>query len=293
MEEYFGWIEMPQEVEAVMALQPFQTFADTPIAHAEQELPIAVSGYEISKKVLGKYLPPQDQKSAGTCVSFGTACAIHMTWLYNIAKNNGSADEFKMLSTEYIYGISRVEVGGKRIGCRSDGSVGGWAVEGCKKYGTLFREKYDKFNLESYSMELSRDWGCTGVPDMLEPIGQRHKITGFTKILNSKDAKKAIANGCFLTICSNVGFNKTRDSNGVATPGPRWAHCMASVSYKDDLFAIQNSWGQYFSGGRGDLPDDSCFYVTAKTLDRMLEQNDSYAIDNYEGFKPQNIDWLI
>jgi hypothetical protein len=285
-----GWIDMPEQVEAILPTQPFPYFCDTPCGSDDVKIPERIMGWEMAVKVLGHNIPQKNQGQYGTCTSFAGAYATEMTMIAEIYA--GQSEEYKPLSTEAIYGFGRVEVGGGRIKCMSDGSNGIWTVEGLKKYGTIARGVYGKYDLSKYSGALSREWGCKGIPEEIEKECLFHKIGAYSQVKTLLDVDRALASGYFIIVCSSVGFNKVR-KDGVATPGPRWDHAMSCLGKNKDLYLIQNSWGDFFSGTKGDLPDDSCFYVEGKVLERMLAANDSYAVSNYEGFKTRELDWYI
>ena len=73
-----GWVNDPQEVESVVALQPYKTFSDTEAGRftTASALPDNVYLWDAARKVLGKLLPPRSQGKVGSCVAFGCIRAI-------------------------------------------------------------------------------------------------------------------------------------------------------------------------------------------------------------------------
>lgn len=292
-----GWIDDPHAVAAIAELQPFASFGDTPAGVDESALPAQVFLWDAARKVLGSVLPPRNQGQIGTCVSFGTARAVEYTMLSEIAA--GEPETFRTIATEPIYGGSRVEIGKGRLG-RGDGSVGAWAAEWAKSYGIIDRAKYGTIDLSTYSVDLSRRWGISGVPSDLEAIARIHPIQAITKISTWDQAKRALASGYGIAICSNQGFAMTRDADGFARPSGTWSHCMCLSGYqtgKREGGRIDNSWGgSAHTGpvGAGN-PGPEGFWADAQTIDKMLGYGDSWAFSSFAGFpaRPKrSLDWI-
>jgi len=292
-----GWVEDDDAVRAVQAQQPFRVFADTPAGRADDPLPPSVYLWDAQRKLTGKAPPSGNQGPVGSCVSFGTARAIERTLAAQIVVKGGNADEYKALVEEVIYAGSRVEVGKGRI--RGDGSVGAWAAQFAKDYGVVDRGKHGGYDLSAYSPERAREWGRSGVPDDLEPVAKEHPVKEITLVKTWSYAKKALASGYGIAVCSNQGFAQSRDANGVARASGNWAHCMALDGYHTEggkeWGHIENSWGpDYFRGpvGWGD-PPLSGFWADSATIGRMLAQGDSWAFSSVKGFPSRKLDWFV
>jgi len=289
-----GWEYLPDEVETIRSMQPFPTFGSTP-ANLVTDIPDHVFLWDAAKKVLGRLRRSKNQLSVGSCVSFGTDNAVEDTMCVEIAL--GEAEEYKELVEEVTYGGSRVEVGGGRIS--GDGSVGAWAAEFVKNWGVVARGIYGTYDLSTYSESRCRDFGRNGVPAEIETVAKVHPVKTITQINTWDQAKKALASGNGIAICSNQGFSMKRDANGVCRPSGSWAHCMALDGYiivnGKEYGHIKNSWGDDAHTGPvgwGE-PGLDGFWTDAETIDRMLRQDDSWAFSAVEGFPARKINWLL
>lgn len=253
--------------------------------------------HEIYREIADAECKSHNQGSYGTCVGQGYALGVDVLQCAEIKA--GEREKFvAKCSVEYIYGASRVEIGGGRI--RGDGSNGSWAAEALMKFGTLHRMKYldGKYDLTRYSGDLSRLWGRNGVPDELESIGKEHPVRKTALVRSYEEARDSIANGYPVPVCSNYGFRSVRDKDGFCRPSGSWSHCMLFVSV-DDAFGrpgllCWNSWGEDWISGpiRHNQPLGS-FWVDAEVADAMLRQDDSYALSGYDGFKTQDLDYRL
>jgi hypothetical protein len=290
-----GWVSDPDEVAAVVARVAPPVFADTPAGQA-QDLPAAVYLWKAYERLPGKTPPVKNQGQVGSCVSFGTNAAVERTLAAQAAA--GQPWEWVRFTEEATYGGSRVEVGGGRI--RGDGSVGAWAAEFVVKWGMLPRQKHGSVDTTTYSESLCRQWGSRGVPDDLEATCRKFPVKDTTRITTWADAKKALASGYGIAVCSNQGFAFQRDQNGVCRTSGSWAHCMCLDGYHTEggreYGHIVNSWGG--DAHRGPVgwgnPGPDGFWAESATVDRMLRQGDSWAFSGATGF-PRRVlpDWFI
>lgn len=297
-ELFFGWHKDEEAVKKVAEFLPFKVFSDTPAGKADDPLPDQVYMWHAYRKIYNKGPPSRNQGSIGSCVSFGTNTAIERTMVVDIALK-GANYEYKDIAQEVTYAGSRVEVGKGRI--RGDGSVGAWAAEFVKGWGVVAREKHlgGKYDLSTYDISRCRSWGNSGVPDDLEPVAREHPVKEITLVKTWADAKKALASGYGIAICSGVGFKGNRDQNGVKTRRGSWPHCMALDGYHiengREYGHIENSWGERPNEGPvgwGD-PPTSGFWVASSTIQQMLNEGDSWAFSTVVGFPSQKIDWFV
>lgn len=292
----FGWVDKPEEVEAVAKKLRFKVFSDTEAGQAEDPLPDRVYLWQVFKKIDPKGPPTKNQNPVGSCVSFGTNNAITRTMAFEIVVQKKNF-EFKDIAEEVTYAGSRVEVGGGRI--NGDGSVGAWAAKFVKDWGVVSREKHGEYDLSSYDPARCRAWGKSGVPDTLEQIARSHPVQTITQIKTWAEAKRALANGYGIAVCSNQGFTMQRDSRGVARASGSWPHCMCFDGYhtegSQEFVHVENSWGPSLHTGPvgwGE-PSTSGFWAESSVAARMLAQNDSWAFSAVKGFPARKLDWFV
>lgn len=290
-----GWVDDPEAVEEVAAGLEYPSFGETPAgAIPEAELPENVFLWDAARKVLGKLLPPRNQGKVGSCVSFGTNRAIEYTALSEIAR--GEQEEYREIAEEVTYAGSRVEVGGGRI--RGDGSIGAWAAKFVNQWGVVDRAIHGKFDLRQYSEQRCREWGSSGVPTELEQVTRNYPVKTTTLVKTIEEAKKALAQGYGISVCSSQGFSFTRNSFGIAQPSGVWNHCMAVAGYANisgrTYFRIDNSWGASAHRGMvgpGD-PGPEGFYCDEITFVKMLKMNDTWAFSSVQGFPAREF-WFV
>lgn len=292
--EQFGWVQAPDEVDRVLESLPI------PVATRDVMADIRDSGkgkVAPLHLVLAKVRPggfPVLAQEIGDCVGNGYAagCMLLKAKQTEIRPEQWVAD----VAVEPIYGGSRVEIGGGRIG--GDGSVGAWAAKYVQDYGILLRQKYGNVDLTTYSGRASKEWGRRGVPDELEPIAREHPVKTATLVTTYDDARDAIYNGYPVVVCSMQGFTMQRDQDGFARPSGSWPHCMyfcaADDEFKRPGLLCMNSWGPDWISGpkRLDQPDGS-FWVDAEVVNRMLRERDSFLLSELVGFPRQSIDWDV
>jgi len=295
-----GWVDDPEAVGVVASGLSFPSFGDTEAGQIEaDELPENAFLWLAAEIVTGARLPPRNQGKVGSCVAFGTARAIEYSMLAEIV--SGEKEEFKALATEVIYGGSRVEIGGGKLG-RGDGSIGAWAAKWVHQWGLVARGVYGKVDLKTYSEARCKEYGLGGVPAELETIAKTFPVQTITQVKTWQDAKKALAQGYGIAICSNVGFSMARDSNGISKPSGSWGHCMCLAGYATiegaEYGRIDNSWGDmahHGPTGPGN-PGPEGFYTAAATIGKMLSAGDSWVFSSVQGFPlktPEKMDWLI
>jgi len=293
-----GWIKDEKAAEAVAEKLRFRVFGDTPAGKAADPLPESVYLWQAYAKAGIRGPPSKDQGQVGSCVSFGTNNAVERSLVVAIATGKANF-EFKHISEEVTYGGSRVQIGGGKIS--GDGSVGGWAAQFVHegKWGVVPRETVAGIDLSSYSESRCRDYGRNGPPAAILTAAKSNPVKDITQVKTWADAKRALANGYAIAVCSGQGFTMQRDANGICRASGSWAHCMCLDGYAKingkEYGHIVNSWGpNAHTGpvGPGDPPPCG-FYADSAVVNRMLGENDSWAFSNVVGFPPQTIDWFV
>jgi hypothetical protein len=296
----FGWIDSPDLLDIAKAEAGIGSFADTPAGKSARDGdPTDVFLWQICEEVTGKPSLVHNQNPVGSCVSFGTSRAFEKSLAAQIKL--GAKYEWKPLVEEAVYGGSRVEIGGGTL--RGDGSLGVWAARWVTQYGGLPRGVYlassKTYTLEKYDPTLCRQWGSSGVPDDLEPEVKKYPAGDAANVKSWAEAKKALAQGYGVAICSGQGFSAARDANGVARAQGSWAHCMSCDGYHiepggAEYGHIENSWGSsYHTGPVGwGNPTSAGFWAESAVINRMLSQGDSWAFSAVKGFPARRIDWF-
>lgn len=250
------------------------------------------------------------RQQIGDCVSWGWAHAVWMAQCIDWSEGQLPSPP-AMPATESIYGGSRVEARGRDgsgkspVGGWSDGSYGGAAARWCRDWGVIYREPQPTgVDLSAYSGQRAKQWGAYGNGGQsdagkLDEEAKRHPCKYVALVKSFDEAAAAIESGYPIAVCSMVGFNSTRDSQGFCKRSGSWAHCMCfcSVRYDRPGLLCLNSWGPSYVGGPKwpeDQPDGS-FWVDKDTVDSMLRGGDSFAVGSVDGFAWRDLhhgEWL-
>ena len=286
---HFGWENPPDEVEAILNQLPLPIFGSAAPFLAGSGKGKVVLLHKCVEEVTGKSFPIHYQ-TIGDCVSHGWGLGIDVLKCVQISIDKRPEQWTNETATEVIYAGSRVEIGGGRLG-NGDGSLGAWAADWVAKYGIIARGQYGSIDLREYDGQRAKSWGGAraGVPDDLEPIAKEHPVKTVSLVRSYEEARDAIANGYPVPVCSMQGFASQRDSKGFAKAQGTWPHCMLFMAVDDadgrPGLLCMHSWGPNWIGGpkRHDQPDGS-FWVDAAVADRMLDDGDSFAISNFQGY---------
>jgi hypothetical protein len=283
-----GWLAPDEAARAWQEIQANESTAKcfVPFALAQlvgEEYKRTVL-WDFTIKVLGGHTKNYAQQ-IGDCVSFGMKNAMEYLQCVEIARL-GQAEKFRPIFPPYVYGISRVQIGGGRIG--GDGSNGSWAAAGVVKYGLLAS---DESQVPPYSGSVARSWGRSGPPDSFITVGKMHLVKSAAKVTSAQQVKEAICNGYPVTAASGVGFNRMTRRNGKVwgVRSGSWPHQMCFVGWDDadDGTYCLNSWGEdaHPTPENGDPPGG--FWVEKDDVERMVSEGDSFAISQFDGFPRQ------
>lgn len=290
---YGGWVQDDDAIAANLNPVLTQQFDQTPAGKAvfgDEDVYL----WQAVRKANNRgppWYPNVDQKGVGCCVGCGWKHCTDVALAMQII--NGGRFEWKPTAVESIYGASRVEVGGGKL--RGDGSVGAWAKKAVEAYGTLPMEQLDGgYDLRVFSPARARQWGSSGIPDLLEPLSKQHTVKGCALVKSWDDVKKAIQQGYPVAVCSNQGFTMQRDRDGFCSASGTWNHCMGIIGVRignrEGGFII-NSWGDNAHTGPV-FPADApvCgFWADARTIDKMVKQGDSFALADVVGFPARKL----
>lgn len=297
MKQNFGFIPDRAARKEYMRSTPRPFFGDYSLG---ENLGRGKSGRlaPIYEEVTDGPLVPHYQKR-GTCVGEGYTLGTEFLTCAEI--HAGEREEWRgKYSVEATYALSRVEIGGRKLGRNEDGSNGSWAAKALTTFGVLLRAKYGKYDLTERRDDLAVTWGYDGLPDELEVLAKEHPIKTTALVMSYDEAIDALARGCPVPVCSNYGFTMERDKDGFCTPRGTWYHCMVLAGWDDESrrpgVECFNSWGDYLKGGEHRLGvAPGAFWIDADVIDKMLRQGDSFALSGFEGFPIRALnyhDWV-
>jgi hypothetical protein len=294
MEHLMGWagVEHPHLIEEAFNILPDEC-KEFVIKGEMGSRPVRVMLWEVARKVLGGDIP-QFPQEIGDCVSFGSSHACEFSLIFDIA--NGLLSDFKKLFPPYIYGISRVQIGGSRIW--GDGSVGAWAAKGVQDYGVV---PLDGPGVPQYSGSVAKSWGRSGPPQNIIQLGKQKLIKKVANIRTWDQSKDALANGWCLILCSNIGYDMKARSDGFMYNSTSWGHCLALIGYDEgdgnikEHGCILNNW---YLGAHGIIKDfrtgeqwpDNTIRAHPNDIEKALSQGDCFVMSGLEGFNVRTID---
>ncbi len=281
-------------IQSVLASSPTPSFASTADRLWGSGEGKTVCLWKSLEKLLGGQFPIRNQ-TIGDCVSQAWASAIDFLQAVEIEHGD---EEMWMAPTasEWIYYTSRVLIGNNKLG-NGDGSVGAWAGRAVTEYGVLQQLQYESYDLRQYDGQRAKIWGSPRGPwpTELRPKAQPFTVTTTSQITTYQQARDAIANGFPVVVCSNVGFEDHRDSEGFARASGVWNHAMCFCGVDDNRrrpgLLCLNSWGpSWISGPKRLGQPDGSFWVDAQVADRMLGRwPDSWAPSNYKGYPKRDL----
>jgi C1A family cysteine protease len=194
----------------------------------------APSSYDL-RNVGGKNFitPVKNQRSCGSCVSFGTIATVEGT--IRKSKNDPNyAVDFSEAHLFYCHARSE--------GRRCSGSKGGWWVPPAMR---AFKDK--GVTDEAHYPYTPGDQNCTGLRSGWQ--NSVKKITNFRKITSISQMKDWLSTKGPLTACYTVYSDFSSYRSGVyrktAGASRRGGHCVSIVGYSDSgrYWICKNSWG--------------------------------------------------
>lgn len=244
--------------------------------------------------VNGGHLPNVPQQ-IGDCVSHAYKHAGE--YLICIELKTGPPREFHRLFAPYIYGTSRVQIGRGKI--RGDGSCVAWAVKAGQQYGVL---RSDADGVPPYSGQIAREWGSKGPPRDLIEATKMYTIGVSSPVRTAHEVRDAICNGYPVPFgAGGIGFDRVIVKHGrlvADPPSGSWAHAQCVVGYdgsgSEPLYCILNSWGP-LAGGKAPVDNSppGSYWITERSMQRIAQQGDSFAISGFSGFKAREIDFRL
>lgn len=313
MKNQFGWSPNPEGVAQIVSDPEVPVYEMT----GEQLAAMATAGDDKRPPVILfdalQGLHPKWKRGAqaiGDCVSWGWEMGTTLSVAVDIRLKLRPWVWPGEFATEPYYGGARVEALGNSRGGWSDGAYGGAAAKFGTKWGALARIDWSQrtgnaeHDLRKYNGNKSKNWGnfgCGGADDkgLLDAIAKEFALAEAPLVNSFEKAKAVIESGYPVVVCSNQGLSDKRDSQGFVRGQGVWYHCMtfAGVRYDRPGLLCVNSWGNSW-GLENFFPRDywaevqKCSaWVDASICDRMLKQEDSYAVCGVTGLKRREIDW--
>jgi hypothetical protein len=311
----FGWTPNPAGVERFLAELPQPMFAQAGAETIREARGVDTFLYRSAVRAhVARYGKPWvcGRQGIGDCVSWGW---MHGIWIAQAVdwETGRLAEPPLMPDTTAIYGGSRVESrnkpgdGASPVGGWSDGSYGAAAARWVRDWGVVYREPFPDlgYDLTNYSAERAKQWGAYGAGGQgdkgrLDKLAKKHPAAHIAMVTTWEEACSAIEAGFPIPVASNVGFQSVTDEHGYAVAGPTWNHEMlfCAVRYQrngspEDALLCLNSWGPKWLTYKGKFPadqPDGSFWVSRKTVERMLAQRDSFAVGSVQGFGWRELD---
>jgi hypothetical protein len=206
-------------------------------------------------------------------------------------------EEFKyMCSAEACYALGREA--GNMLG-RGDGSYGSAQAKADITMGTLWMTKYDGVDLSTYSGARASSWGASGVPNNLKPIALQTKLKQSYAVKNADEAWTIIGlNKRPIQMCSNVGWESTKDKTGFCKQSGSWSHALCLCARRtlngEKQLMVRNSWGDYNYEQVAPVPFDcprGAFWASFDSVDKAIKQGDSFTKIDVDGFKRVSLNW--
>lgn len=244
-------------------------------------------------------------QAIGDCVSWSCSHAIDVLSAVEAFMTNKYGPDPWKVASECMYGLMRVNING-RPDYGGDGANGSDAAKAIMTIGVLFRTAYTvggtTYNFTNYSGSTAKSYGATGVPSVLVPVANQHKVVTATQVTDFNTAAQFIQNGYPISCASssNPTCQGTRDSAGFGT-GRGYSHAMNYIGVRfgsrPGLLKSNTGWANTVSGPMypANMPaslQGCSWWEDASVCDRVLKAGDSFAYSQYQGFPPQNLpDW--
>ena len=254
----------------------------------DQTTPVTLWQREL--EVFGRLLPPHHQ-ALQDCTGHAWAKALE-DWILQ-----EPGDWCGELSTEVLYGGSRIQIGAGRA--KSSGSCCAWVASFLIRFGFLPRGVYGQHDLRLYRADLTKQFGLTGVPgDLLSSLYRLeakfpNRQFRVGRLRTGQDAWQAIGARYALPFACRTGFQLVRGPGGVCAPSGEWNHAMVirgRFVLQDGRYcvAVQNSMGRYL-GTQNCLVEavgvekpvtlpDGVFLMELDVLDQIARQEDLYVV---------------
>jgi hypothetical protein len=242
------------------------------------------------EKVFPGCLPGPSQLY-GDCVSHGAAHCLGASIAAEIWSNKpdevtGRLEGVPEMPEE---GIKNFPIAPESLfawrGYNGDGWVCSEAAKTACEKGFLIRKPYPelKIDLTEYNEKTIKLGGATPPGESWLRESKQHVARTATFVKGREQVRDFLAAGFGVFNCSNLGFEKTRNEDGVSRQVGSWGHSQCFLGYDDRpethkkygqaLTLWANSWGRWDSGSRKVMGTDllipeGCYWALADTIDR-------------------------
>lgn len=190
-----------------------------------------------------RHLPTVEQQT-GDCVAAGLVHAGQYLSAHQILSRY-EEEIYAPWHISFIYGISRVQVGGGHL--IGPGSTGTWGALAVKQYGILF---VNDQGAPPYSGALSTKWGRRpGPPADMQKLAYDNPVIETHRLHTIEEIRYELCSNRPITIASSRGFRmKPYEDRGYHCwlPSGSWSHQMSLIGWMDEPFKAAyrlNSWG--------------------------------------------------
>lgn len=281
--ELMGWLPDQVEEAQLKCAKHFVDFRmfDTPLPLPPPPI------WELTKSINNGDHLPTFRQAIGDCVAAAIRQAGARLQVADIVARF-QEEEFKPWFVPFIYGISRVQIGGGQID--GDGSTGAWGAAAVKQYGVLFDHDLE---VPPYSADVARGWGVPPGPPEIHIVRAAFRPVKTTaRLITIHQIRDALCNYHPITIASMRGFKMQpvdRDGFHVFVPEGEWPHQMALLAWMDEPFRAAyrlNSWGPNAHGTplNGEPPGGA--WCTAECIESELlkRETEVFAYSGFAGF---------
>ncbi len=281
--ELMGWLPEQVAEAQVKCARYFVDFRMLDTPSPQPPPPI----WTLTKKINnGNHLPTFKQ-AIGDCVAAAIRQAGARLQVADIVARF-QEEVFRPWFPPFIYGISRVQIGGGQID--GDGSTGAWGAAAVQRYGVLFD---DDDYVPKYSAHIARGWGVPpGPPSQHLPTAASRPVKSTARLTTIHQIRTALCNYHPVTIASMRGFKMKpvdRDGFHVFVPEGTWPHQMTLLAWMDEPFKAAyrlNSWGPDAHGQPLNDEPAGGAWCTAACIEQELRgrETEVFAYSGFAGF---------
>ena len=242
----------------------------------------------------GEHFPNKAQE-IGDCVSWGAANAVNYLQAVQLTRGPPDAFQFAAADPPYIYGTSRVVIGGKHGShFRGDGSVGAYAAEALRDCGCL---KATHPQCPPYAGSRAKEWGDKGPPQWARDAAKVYTVQSIAQVKTADDIRDAVCHGFPVTVASDWGTKSIRPQDGrnVAKHDGLWPHQMCCIAYdgsgSSPYWYLLNSWGPNAHPAPLQSEPPGGFWIDRKSMNYIASQGDCWALSGFDGFPAEELDW--